>query len=157
VTTVIIILSLVVIMPSPVRADQSTAATAISSAKTALIDCYNSAKQAEAAGANITSIVGTLNQAGSLLGQAELAYAASDFDKALGLAVQSQNTLDNFISEAEILEETATQKRNQDFLINVVGSIAGTFAVIVGGFVAWLFLKRKYSTVGARKSESSRV
>jgi hypothetical protein len=157
VALVIILLLSVAVVASPVWADQADAAAAISSAKNTILNCYSVAKEAEAAGANITVIVGTLNEAGSLLSQAELAYATNDFDVALNLAIQSQATLNNFISEANTLKETATQQRNQDFLINVVGSLAGTFAVIVAGFVAWRFLKKKYETTEAHVSESSKV
>ncbi len=157
VTLVILLLLFVAVAASPVWASQTDAAAAISSAKNTIVNCYNAAKQAEAAGANITVLTDTLNKAGSLLSQAELAYATNDFDAALNLAIQSQTTLNNFVAEANALQETATQQQNQSFLINVVGSIAGTFAVIVAGLVAWLFLKRKYATSGARTSESSRV
>jgi uncharacterized Tic20 family protein len=153
----LILLLLVVVVPVPVWASQEDAATAISSLKNTLLECYNAAKEAETAGSNITVIIGTLNEAGSLLSQAELAYAMKDFDVALSLALQSQNSLNNFIAEANALKETATQQQNQAFLINVVGSITGTFAVVVAGFAVWLLMKRKYGTAGAHASESSSV
>jgi len=157
VTLVVTLLLLAAIVPSPVWASQADAATAISSAKSTILNGYNAAKQAEAAGANITVLVGTLNEAGSLLSQAELAYAANDFDTALNLAVQSQNSLNSFIAEANTSQETAMQQQNQDFLINVVFSTIGTFAVIIAGFAAWLFLKKKYETTEAHVSESPKV
>jgi hypothetical protein len=157
VAIVVTLLLLVAIVPSPVWASQADAATAIFSAKNAILNCYNAAKQAEAAGVNIAVLVDTLNEAGSLLSEAELAYAANDFDTALNLAVQSQNSLSNLIAEANTLQENFTQQQNQDFLINVVFSIIGTFAVIVAGFAVWLFLKKKYETTEAHVSESPRV
>jgi hypothetical protein len=139
----------VTVVASPVWAEQADATTAISSAKSTILSCYNAAEEAEAAGANITVLAATLNQAGSLLSQAELAYAASDFDVALNLAIQSQNTLTNFIGEANTLKETALEQGNLDFLIYVVGSIIGAFAVIVAGFAAWRFLKKNYAKTEA--------
>jgi hypothetical protein len=129
---------------SPVWADQTDAANAISSAKSTLVDCYSAAQEAEAAGGNITVLTDSLNKAGSLLSQAELAYATNDFDSARTLAVQSQNSLSSFIEEANALQDSATQLQFNDFLINVVASVLGTFAVIAAGFVAWVFLKRRY-------------
>jgi hypothetical protein len=155
VALVVTLLLLVVIIPSPVWASQADAATAISSAKNTILNSYNAVKKAEAAGANITVLVATLNEAGSLLSQAELAYAINDFDTALNFAVQSQNSLDNLIAEANTLQETVTQQQNQDFVINVLFSIIGTFAVIVAGFAAWFFLKKKYETTEVHISESS--
>jgi len=139
------------------RADQTDAAAAIASAKEQILICYQAAKEAEGAGANITALVAVLNDAGTLLSRAEFAYSVSDFGTARDLAIQSQSTLGDFVPEANTLKETATQQRNQDFLINVVGSIIGTFAVLGAGIAAWIFLKRKYETVGAHKDESSRV
>jgi hypothetical protein len=152
-----LLLMLIAIFPSPVWAQQADAAAAISSAKDTLLTCYNAAKQAEAAGANITVLVDTLNDAGLLLSQAEFAYAANDFDTALNRASQSQNTLNSFIAEANTLRETATQQQNQGFLINVVGSVIGAFAVIAVGFAAWFFLKKKYETNKAHVSESPKI
>ena len=139
---VVILLLLVVIVPPLVWAGEKDAGTAISSAKNEIFNCYNAAKEAEAAGANIKILVGTLNEAGSLLSQAELAYATNDFDVAFKFAVQSQNSLNGFIAKANTLQETAIQYRNQDFLINFVGSIVGTVAVIFVGFAVWFFLKK---------------
>ena len=154
---IVLLLLLVAMFPLPVWASQADAANAISSAKNTILNCYNATREAETAGANITVIVGTLNEAGSLLSQAEFAYATNDFDAALTFALQSQPSLNNIIQEANALKGTATQLRNQDFLVNVVGSVIGTFAVIIAGFAVWFFLKRKYETAGAHSSESSRV
>ena len=153
---IIILVLFVTAVASPAWG-QADAATAISLAKNTILSCYNAAKEAEAAGANITVLTGTLNEAGALLSQAELAYSASDFGKALTLAVQSRNRLSNLITEANTLKETATQQRNQDLVINVVGSAIGTFAVILAGFAVWFLLKRKYEKAEAHESESPRV
>jgi hypothetical protein len=155
VALVIILLLSVAVAASPVWAAQSDAAAAIASAKNTIVSCYEAAKEAEASGANITALTETLNKAGSLLSQAELAYAINDFDTALNLAVQSQNTLSGFDSEANALGVAALQQRNQDFLVNVVGSIIATFIVVVAGLVIWVFLKRKYAKAGADAIESS--
>ena len=152
-----LLLFIVSTFPQLAQADQTDAATAIASAKEQILICYQAAKEAEGAGANITTLVAVLNDAGTLMSRAEFAYSVSDFDTAHDLAVQSQSTLDNFISDANILRETGTQQRSQDFLINVVGSLVGAFAVVGAGIAAWIFLKRKYETAGAKENESSRV
>jgi uncharacterized Tic20 family protein len=139
----------VMVVPSLVLADQTDAAAAIISAKEQIVTCYQAAKDAEGAGANITSLTATLNDAGALLSRAELAYSSNDFGTARDLAVQSRERLGNFVSEANVLKETAIQQGNQDFMINVVGSAVGAIAVVVGGFAVWNFLKRKYDRVEA--------
>jgi hypothetical protein len=147
----------VMVVPSLVLAEQTDATATITSAKEQFVTCYQAARDAEGAGANISSLTASLNEAGALLSQAESAYSANDFDTARNLAVQSQGMLGNFVSEANVLKENATAQRFWDFMINVVGSVIGTVAVLVGGVVVWLFLKKKFETVGAGASESSRV
>jgi hypothetical protein len=134
----------VALLSSTVSANQSDAATAISSAQNTIVNCYDAAKAAEAAGANITGLAGTLNEAGLLLSQAQLAYSQSDFDAAANYAAQSQNKLNGFISQADSLRQAALQRESWDFLVNFVGSIVGAFAVVAAGFAVWFFLKRRY-------------
>lgn len=157
VVLVVPLLLLVVTVPSPVWASEADAVTAMSSAKNVIVNCFNAAKQAEAAGANITTLTNTLNQAGSLLSQAEFAYGMGDFDAALNIAIRSENSLSGFITEASTLQETAMRQLNQDFLVNVAGSIIGTFAIIISGFIVWRFVKKKYVIIGVPSSEASRL
>jgi hypothetical protein len=136
------------VFPSVAWADQSGAAGAISNAKSQILTCYNAAKEAEAAGANITALAGALNEAGILLSKAESAFSAGDFVGAQNYAVQSQGKLASFVSNANALLIAAGAQRNQDFLINVVGSTVGTVAVIAGSVGLWFFLKKKYHREG---------
>jgi hypothetical protein len=139
----------VIVVPSLVLAAQTDAAAAIASAKEQIVTCYQAARDAEGAGANITSLTVILNDAGSLLSQAELAYSMNDSDAARDFAVQSLDKLGNFVSEANALKDTAMQQRSQDFMINVVGSIVGTFAVLGAGAATWSFLRKRYKQSGA--------
>ena len=137
-----------IVLPSVAFAEQSGADSAIESAKQQIVTRYNAAKAAEAAGANITSLTSLLNDAGNLLSQAELAYSKNDFSNAQNLATQSSQSLSNFVSEANTMQDAAAQQRNTDFLVNIVGSIAGTIAVIVAGFVVWYLVKRRQPNIG---------
>ena len=121
---------------------------AINSAKQQMVTCYEAAKEAQAAGANITSLTLVLNEAGNLLSQAELATSQGDTEAATNLAIQSREMLANFVSDANALKQTAIQQRNTDFLINVVGSIAGTFVVFGVGIAVWVLLKKRYPETG---------
>jgi len=122
-----------------------------------ILSCYSAARDAEAAGANITTLTGTLTQAGSLLDKADLAYYKNDFDTALSYAQQSQSELDNFLSRAEDLRSAAAQQRSVDFWINMVGSIVGAFAVIGVGVALWMWTARKNKKTGEQSSGSSKV
>ena len=132
------------VFPSEAMADQSTAASAIESAQSQIVICYNVAKEAEAAGANITALTEVLNKAGLLQSQAQLAFSNGDFGGAQNYAVESQNKLVAFTSDANALIFDAENKRNHDFLVNAVGSMGGTVAILLGSFGLWSFLKNKY-------------
>jgi hypothetical protein len=124
---------------------QDDAAAAIASARQQLVNCYDSARQAESAGANISSLTSVLNNAGQLLSQSELAYSQGDSDAAQSLASQVGQRLGNFVSDASALRDAAVQQQSFDFWVNIVGSVAGTIAVIVAGFIVWRFLKKRYA------------
>lgn len=151
------ILFVLLITPSFVCAQQSGASSAISAAQSNLASCFAAARSAEAAGANISQLTHTLNVAGSLLSNAELAYSKGDLGAAQSLASQSQSELSDFISTANSLRASASQSQTVSFLVNIVGSIAGTVAVFVGSFVVWRFLKRKYGSSEVANLESDTV
>ena len=155
--TIITILALLstTVFPRPAFAEQSEAETAIASAKQQIVACYQAAKEAEAAGANISSLTAVLNDAGNLLSKSELAYSKNEFDEARDLAVQTQQRLTNIIPEANALKESAIQQGNMDFLINIVGSIVGFFVVIGAGLAVWFLLKRRSKESGAQMNEPS--
>ena len=143
--------------PWVVWAQQNDAASAISTAQSKLMQCYDAARAAEAASANISVLTSRLNSAGLLLSRAELAYSNSDIVSAQSLAVQSQKELASFVSDANSLQSSAAQSRSFDFLLSIVGSVVGTVVVLVGSVVVWGLLKRKYGNSGVQKSESDAV
>ncbi len=133
------------ILPSHMALAQSSA---IVSAQSTLNTCYEAAKQAEAAGANITSLQETLNTAGTLLSKAQAAQSQGDAGSANNYAQQAQNALSGFEAQANSMRDEASRQTQTSFLINVVGSIAGTFAVIGGSIAVWVIQKRKNPSQG---------
>jgi hypothetical protein len=127
---------------SGVWAQQNDAASAISSAQTKLVQCFDAAQNAESAGANVSSLTSVLNEAGAQLSNAELAYSSGNFGSASNLASQSQSSLGGFLSDADALKSSAVASSDERTLI-FAGSIAGTFAVVCTGAVVWARLKRR--------------
>jgi hypothetical protein len=123
---------------------EADARSAVAVAQGKVVDCYTAVAEAAKAGANVTSLLVRLNDAGELLSQANLAYSAGNFDSARKFAVQSQTRLNGFVGEANASKENALQEQYWNFMVNVVGSLAGTAAVVLGGFVGWRLLKRKH-------------
>jgi hypothetical protein len=142
-----LMLFILVSLSSFVHADQLSASATLSSARSNLLDCYNAAKDAEAAGANVTSLTNVLNEAGASLSNAELAYSKGDFDNAVNLASQSQAKLANFIPNANDLKASGVDHANPEFLV-FIGSVVGTFVVIGVGFLMWFVLRRRGKNLG---------
>ncbi|MGB9914297.1 MAG: hypothetical protein ACPLIG_00745 [Candidatus Bathyarchaeales archaeon] len=153
ITLGILLLAVSVFFPMA-RADQAAAAVALASAKEQIAACYSAAKAAESAGANITALTAILNDAGELISRAEYDYSISNFDAAQDLAVQSQRLLSDFVAEANALKETAAEQRSQDFMINIVGSTAGTFAVLGVGSAIWVLLRRRERAAEAQANNA---
>ena len=130
-----------------VSAGEGEAASAISVARQRIVVCYDAAVDAEAAGANITSLANVLNDAGALLSDAELAFSYGDFDLAQSLAVRSSSGLNSFVSDANALRDAAVQAGNFDFYV-FVGSAVGAFLVIFFGVAVWFWAKKRYSPSG---------
>ncbi len=146
--TIALLVAFAIIVPSQLAVAQSSA---FSSEQNTLNTCFEAAKQAEAAGANITSLQDTLNTAGALLTKAQYAQSQGDSASANNYAQQAQSQLDGFVEQANALRDTASQQTQASFLINVVASIAGTVAVIVGSIAVWVIQKRKNSVKGEQK------
>ena len=126
---------------------EADARLALAAAQSEITDCYTVASEAENAGANITGLLGNLSDAGALLSKANLAYINDDFNSSIKLALLTQARLNGFVEEANALRDAAKQRVYLGFMVNVVGSLVGAGAVIVGSFFLWYFLKRKYSVV----------
>ena len=127
---------------SPVFASQGDAQNAISSAKNTVKNCYEAVKQAESAGANVDSLMATLNNAAGLLSKAELAYAGNDYASAYTYATQSQSQLGDFTSQASALTANAQANDTQNF-VYVILSVVGSVGILCTGIAAWVISGRK--------------
>ncbi len=139
--TIVILLVVAAFFASPVFA-QGSGSTAISSAQINLQNCYESVKQAQAAGANVDSLMVTLNQAAGLLTQAQLAYASGDYGSANNYASQSQSALAGVSSQADSLKANAQNVHTENSVIFLL-SILGSLAILCLGLIAFAVLGRK--------------
>jgi hypothetical protein len=130
------------IYSTPTLANQGSAEAQISSARNLIKDCYFSVKEAEATGANISALMFTLNEAGILLSQAEMAYSAKEYNSAENYARQSKNKLNDFIFQATTLTQTASSIASLDFITMALSLIA-SIGIMCFGISVWLILKRK--------------
>jgi hypothetical protein len=147
----IVILSALLVIGAPPEVSGATktdALTAIASAENRIVNCYQATVKAESAGANVTALLAKLDAAGELLSHAQFSYANGDFDSANEFAFQSQVILNGFFGEANLSRENALRDHFLDFMVNIVGSLAGAGLVILGSHFIWRFLKKKYDRAG---------
>jgi hypothetical protein len=104
---------------------------------------------AEGAGGNVTELAGVLNEAGVLLSRARVAFENGEYDLVVEFSSNCTGMLVGFTDRAVTLRDSAARERSLDFMVNVVGSVAGTVAVIFAGWVLWVHLKRKYGKAGS--------
>ena len=119
------------------------ASLVISAAEGKVVVCYEAVSAAQEAGANVSGLLSVLDEAGWFLSKAKLAYSQGDFDSAVAYANNCSLRLNGFLEQAESLKSDAERAGYWDFMVNFVASSVGAVFVIVGGFVAWVFLKKR--------------
>lgn len=124
-------------------ASEADAQSAVNDASQRIATCYEAVANANNVGANVSILLKVLNSAGDLLSRAQLAFAHGDFNSSYVLALQSQQALAGFDAHATNLQNSAARAGYTDFMVNVVGSLAGTAAVLAGSFVLWSRLKKR--------------
>jgi hypothetical protein len=100
------------------------------------------------AGANASALLSVLDDAGSMLFKAQVAFASGNFDSANDSARQSIQKLDGFEAQALGLQNAAARAGYSNFMFKVVGSMVGTVIVLVGSFVVWSWLKTRQKKAG---------
>ena len=127
---------------------ETDARSAVAEASQRVNTCYSAAADAAKAGANVTGLLVTLDDAGGLLSKAELALVKGEFDSASTLAHLSEERLVGFEDAAVGLRDSAVRAGFLDFAFGVVGSAVGSVAVVLVGVVVWFYLKRRYARRG---------
>lgn len=134
-------------------ASADEAKAAVAGAQARIVVCFDALGKAESAGANVTELTSVLDEAGSYLSRAQVALEkgklnVSEYDVAVALSSNCTGLLAGFTDRAGSLKDDAVTGRGFDFLVNVVGSAVGSIAVLVGGWILWVHLRRRYSQVG---------
>ena len=118
------------------------AQSAVKEASQRIASCYEAAAKASKAGANVSVLLQNLTAAGNLLSKAQLAFAQGNFNSSNTLALQSQQTLQGFEAQAASEQNEAAQANYAGFMINIVGSLVATAAVLIGSIALWARLKK---------------
>jgi hypothetical protein len=151
--TVVVLVLMLSVAAMPVRvfavATADKAQAAVDGAQAQIITCYGAVAEAESARGNVTELAGILNEAGVLLSQARVAFENGEYDLAVEFSSSCTDRLEGFTDRAVTLRDSAAHERYVDFMVNIVGSTVGAVAVVVAGWVLWIYLKRKYGKAGS--------
>jgi len=120
----------------------------ISDAEAKVTACYRALVNAEKDGANITELTGFLNEAGWLLSKAKLAYINGDYEHAIKYAGECLLITESIMDKTEVLRRKAREIKEQDFMLNYIGSGVGALCIIIGGYATWLYLTRREKNRG---------
>lgn len=129
-------------LAAPLVIAQTSALSAIQTAQNTIQTCTQTVQAAEAAGANVDTLMTTLKKATDQLNQAQLAYAAGNNQDAYRYATQSQTTLNGFTNQATTLQNNATQTKTQQQTNNNLLLIAAA-TLFATGVLSWFTLNRQ--------------
>ncbi|MBS7635389.1 hypothetical protein KEJ34_07930 [Candidatus Bathyarchaeota archaeon] len=110
----------------------------------ALSSAFRAVLEAEASGANISSLLVRLNEAAGLLSEAELLYRFGDHDGAQNMAGQSLTLASSVRDEALALKMLAAEERSRAFQFHLAFSIVGSAVFLVSLFSIWRWFRGFY-------------
>jgi hypothetical protein len=120
------------------------ATSAISEAEEVVALAYEAVLEAEQAGAEISGLLASLNEAGELLAKAQVAFRLGDFDEAVLSASLCSEICEVLKGEADELRVEAYGVKVMNSWLTMTGSTIGVVAVVFGSFWGWRVFKRRY-------------
>ncbi|MHA2131264.1 MAG: hypothetical protein ACW99L_14960, partial [Promethearchaeota archaeon] len=96
-------------------------------------------------GVDVSRLAEKLDIAGYFLSKAYLALRNSDYEISISYAMDCIDSVEEFETEAELLEINANSAKNDNFILTILGSSIGLFLLLIIGFFGWKLLKKHYS------------
>lgn len=131
-------------MPACFATDAVEANGTISQAEYDLNSAYAAVTDAEAAGADISELLNTLNGAADSLSRAYASFRTGDYDDASRLAADCSHILEGVITSAASLKADAEKAQDNRFFLYVVRSSIGLVLLLVLGLLGWELVKKRY-------------
>ena len=116
----------------------------LQTANNAVGQAFNAVLAAEKAGTNVTSLLNQLNNANSLLAQAENAYRIGDDNTAAKDASAVLPIAQEVTTEAQTAKQTASTSRQTGFLSTIAITIVAAVIFVLALFMVWRRFKRNY-------------
>jgi hypothetical protein len=121
------------------------ASSKITSADDALKLAFKRVLEAEGAGANVSSLMTDLDEAGEFLAEAEVAYRNGNLTGAAGLADSCSALAGTVSVEALALKDSALADSKRAFGSTSIFSTAGASAFVAALILSWLWFKRAHA------------
>jgi hypothetical protein len=128
------------------------ASASVGEADVAVRQAFNATLDAERAGANVSGLILRLNEAGTILGQAEIALSNGNSSEAASKAGQCVTIADGVKSDAVALKASALDGAQTTFWRYLAFSVVGVAVFVVVLAVVWRRFRRGYvgKVLGAR-------
>lgn|GEM_PF-1979951 len=128
-------------LPAVLGFSAEDASMGIAGAKRSLQIAFVNVSGAENAGGNVSALLIQLNEAGSDLTMAEVAFSNSNYSEAVNQAHTCKALADSIASEAATMENQAGDRLSRVLPV-LVGGFIGSVALIVVLALTWLWFKR---------------
>jgi len=141
---VLAIVCLMFSVPCGLTVGFEEASVAVADADGALRGAFVAVSDAESAGANVSGLIGRLNDAGVALTGARVALAVGNYSDAVGRAGECRGLADGVVLDAGVLKNDAAAQASR-WWVTVLLSVAGSVVFGVVLFLVWRRFKRYYA------------
>jgi hypothetical protein len=141
---VLAVVCLVFSVPCGLAIGSEEASAAVADADPALRGAFVAVSDAESAGANVSGLMGRLNDAGVALTGAKVALAAGNYSDAVSRAGECRGLVDGVVLDAGTLKNDAAAQASLWWL-TVLLSVTGSVVFVVVLFLVWRRFKRYYA------------
>lgn len=140
----VVVVWLVLSVPCAFAAGSGEAGLAVSDADGALRGAFVHVSGAEGAGANVSGLMGRLNEAGDALAGARAALEMENYGDAVSRADLCKSLASGVVGDADVLKADALAAK-LSWWITVSFSVVGSVVFVVVLFLVWGWFKRVYA------------
>jgi len=123
---------------------EDEAAASIERAEDSMFSAYQVVLKAEQVGANVSALLGRLNEAGELLDEAQVAFRLRSYDEAVRLADLCFEIGEETKDRADELRAEVYGSKVMSDWLTMTCSLASVIAIGFGSFWGWRVFKRRY-------------
>jgi hypothetical protein len=140
----VIVVWLVLSVPRAFAAGSGEADLAVSDADAALRAAFVHVSDAEKAGANVSGLMGRLNEAGDALASARAALEMGNYSDAVSRADLCKSLVSGVVGDADALKSDAVATAS-GWWITVSFSVVGSAVFVAVLFLVWRWFRRFYA------------